>query len=54
MIEMVPKGVENSTRTIGIQKNRDHPDYNIILRFGDLRRLAVTQTPVEDHRLSLL
>ena len=41
--------------------NRDHLDYNIIkigLKTekspGDLRRLAVTQTPVKDHQLTLV
>ena len=47
-------GLENK-RTSG-----DHPNYNII-KIGpntekspaDIRRLAVTQTPVEDHQLTL-
>ena len=41
--------------------NRDHPDYSIIeigqnteKCFGDLRRLAVTQTPMKDHQLNLM
>ena len=39
----------------------DHPNYYIIKkgqntekRPEDLRRLAVTQTPVKDHRLTLI
>ena len=39
---------------------RDHPDYSIIKidqntekSLGDMRRLAVTQTPVKDHQLTL-
>ena len=38
-----------------------HPNYNIIENSqntekipGDMRRLAVTQTPVKDHRLTLM
>ena len=41
--------------------SRDHPKYYIIENgqnteksTGDLRRLAVTQTPVRDHRLTLM
>ena len=41
--------------------SRDHPNYNIIENGqntekspGDLRRLAVTQTPVKDHQLMLM
>ena len=43
-------------RTVG-----DHPNYYIIENGhntdkspGDLRRLAVTQTPVKDHQLTLM
>ena len=43
-------------RTIG-----DHPNYSIIENGqntekspGDLKRLAVTQTPVKDHQLTLI
>ena len=38
----------------------DHPNYYIIEngqnteKNGDLRRLAVTQTPVKDHQMSLM
>ena len=50
------------TSGIGIQrKNRDHPDYcigkigqNTEESPGDLRRLAITQTPVKDHQLMLV
>ena len=41
--------------------SRDYPDYYIIENCqntekspGDLRRLTVTQTPVKDHRLTLM
>ena len=41
--------------------NKDYPDYNIITigqntekSPGDLRRLAVTKTPVKDHQLRLI
>ena len=41
--------------------NRDHPDYRIVgigqsakKSQGDLRRLAVTQTPGKDHQLTLV
>ena len=51
----VSKGLEkNDKRT-----NRDHPDYRIVETGqkskkspGELRRLAVTQTPVKDHKLT--
>ena len=39
----------------------DHPNYSIVKNGqntekspGDLRRLAVTQTPVKDHQLTLM
>ena len=41
--------------------NRDHPNYRIVevglnteKSPGDLRRPAVTQTPVENHQLTLV
>ena len=52
------KGLEDlqSWRT-----SRDHPNYSIFENGlntekspGDLRRLAVTQTPVKDHQLTLM
>ena len=52
------------TRTGGIGNNgtgRDCPNYssvdiaqNTVKSPGDLRRLVVTQTPVENHQLTLL
>ena len=43
------------------QTSRDHPNYSIIENGQntekspeDLRRLAVTQTPVKDHQMSLV
>ena len=45
----------------GKRTSRDHPNYNIIENGqnnekspGDLRRLAVTQTPVKDRPLKLM
>ena len=55
---MIAKGTGGlgSWRTSG-----DHPNYNIIENGqntekspGDLRRLAVTQTPVKNHQLTLM
>ena len=53
-----------STRTGGLGNNRrsgDHPNYciteisqNIEKSPGDLRRLAVTQTPEENYELTLV
>ena len=41
--------------------SRDHPNYSIVeigqnteKSIGELRRLAVTQTPVKDHQLTLM
>ena len=52
----IPKGLVNDWRT-----SRDHPDNRIIKinqntkkSPGDLRRLAVTQTPVRNHQLTLV
>ncbi len=43
----------------GWRTSGDHPNYvdndqNTEKRPGDLRRLAVTQTPVKDHQLTLM
>ena len=45
----------------GKRTSGDHPNYNIIENgqntgksFGDLRRLAVTQTQVKNHQLKLM
>ena len=45
--------------TGGLENKRisgDHPNYSIITEKspGDLKRLAVTHTPVEDHPLTLV
>ena len=44
----------------GRRTSGDHPNYNIIEEdqnteksFGDLRRLAATQSPVKDHQLKV-
>ena len=50
------------TRGLGSWRTSgDHPNYNIIENGqnterspGDLRRLAVTETPGEDHQLTLM
>ena len=55
---MIGKGAEN----IGNWKtNRDNPNYNIVEIYqntekspGNLRRFAVSQTPVKDHQLTLV
>ena len=46
----------NNKETGNLRKNGDHPDLSIVQigqnaekSPGDLRRLAVTQTPVKDH-----
>ena len=43
------------------RSSRDHPNYSIVengqnieMSLGDLRRLAVSQTPVKDHQLMLM
>ena len=55
---MITKGIGGlgSAQTSG-----DHPNYNIIENGqntekspGDLSRLAITQSPVEDHQLMLM
>ena len=56
----VPKGVEKEPEGIGNQrKDQDHPNYRVVKISlntqkcsGDLRRLAVTQTPVKDLQLT--
>ena len=54
----VPKGLEKSLENLEIRgRIEDHPEHctaaicqNTQKSPGDLRRLAVTQTPVKDHR----
>ena len=56
-----PQRICKGTRGIGNKRtSEDHPNYSIIKieqntkkSPEDLRRLAVTQTPVEDHQLTL-
>ena len=61
-LRMVPKSL---VREFGRVRNwrtcRDHPNYSIVeigqnteKSLSDLRRLAVTQTPVKDHKLTLV
>ena len=50
------------TGGLGIKRSsKDHPNYSIVeinqntkKSPGDLRRLAVTQTPVKNHQLTLM
>ena len=57
----VTKGLLKGLRGLGSWRtSRDHPNDSIIKNGqntkkspGDLRRLAVTQTPVKTHRLTL-
>ena len=49
------------TGGLGKKRSGEHPDYSIVeishnteKSPGDLRRLAVTQTPVKDHQLTLV
>ena len=53
--------IEKTGRLGGWRTSGDHPNYSIIENgqnteksSGDLRRLAVTQTPVKDHQLMLM
>ena len=53
--------IDNGTGGLGNKTSGDHPNYSIV-EIGqntkkspaDLRRLAVTQTPVENHQLTLV
>ena len=55
-------GLSKGTGVLGSWRaSEDHPNYTIVENGqntektpGDLRRLAVTQTPVKDHQLTLL
>ena len=57
-----PHKLGKGTDKVGNQsKNWDHPDYSIIeirqnteMSAADLKRLAVTQTPVKDYQLMLV
>ena len=53
--------IDKKTGRIGNKNiSKDHPNYNIKIGHniekspGDVRRLAVTQTPVEEHQLILV
>ena len=58
----VSKGLEQGTGGFGNKTTSgDHPNYSIVeigqnteKSPGDLRRLAVTQTPVKNHQLTLV
>ena len=57
-----PQGLWKETGIVKNQStNRDNPSYSTIMIgqntekcLGDLRKLAVTQTPVKDHQLTLM
>ena len=57
-----PQRISKGTGRLGNKKTSgDHPNYSIIQigqnakkKPGDLRRLAVTQAPVENHQLKLV
>ena len=58
MLGMILKGLVKELEDLEIG---DHPNYSIIevsqnteKSPGDLRRLAITQTPVKDHQLMLV
>ena len=55
------KAWERGLRVGNRRTNQDYPDYSIVKigqntqeSPGDLKRLAVTQTPVNDHQLKLV
>ena len=58
----VPKGLEKGTERVGNRRtSRNHSNYSIVEigqnmeeSPGDLRRLAVNQSPVKDHQLTLV
>ena len=58
----VTKGLLKVTGRLGSRRTSgDHPNYSVVENgqntekcSGDLRRLAVTQTPVKDHQLTLM
>ena len=58
----VTKGLLKVLKDLEIKRGSgDHPNYNIIeigqnteKSPGDLRRLAVSQTPIKDHQLTLM
>ena len=58
----ITKGIIKRLRRLGSRRTgRDYPNDNIakngqnpVTSPGDLRRLAVTQTPVKNHQLTLM
>ena len=60
--ETIPKRIGKGNGKLGNKRTSgDHPDYSFIKigqntekRPGDLRRLAVAQTPLKDHQLALV
>ena len=57
----IPKLLIKETGRLRNKRTREDPNYSIIKigyntekSSGDLKRLAVTQTPVEDHLLTLV
>ena len=60
--ETIPKGLKRGSGRIRNRRtNQDNPNYSITMigqntekSPGDLRRLAVTQTPMKDHQQTLV
>ena len=61
-LRTLPREIRKVAERIGNRSTyRDHPNYSIInigqntkKSPGDLKRLAVTQTPVKEHQLTLV
>ena len=55
-LSTVDQRIDTGTRGLGYKTSGDHPNYSLVeigqnteKSPGDLRRIAVTQTPVENH-----
>ena len=60
MAHFDPQRLGKRPRRVGNRTHKDHLNYSFVKigqntrkSPGDLRRLAVTQTPVKDHQLTL-
>ena len=61
VFDTVNKELLQRLEVLDKRTSRDHPTYNTVENgqyteksHGDLRRLAVTQTPMENHQLKLM
>ena len=62
MVTPIVIGAAKGTRGLGIKRGSgDHPNYSIVhigqntkKGPGNLRKLAITQTPMENHQLMLV